>query len=340
MAIYSSTYTGGATAPLTFDARIATSVGGAVLSPGGDAATRQLKSANYTGATELIDVHAATIFVLDDEAANVILLERLLQNDGYRNLHSATDSREGLRQCLAEPPDLLMLDLMMPHMDGYAVLETLRAAWGTENPVPVLVLTADASREACRRALSLGASDFVNKPIDMMETRLRARNLITTRLLDQQLRAANAQLEARVSQRTRELERINLDLQESQTEALEKLAQAAEFRDDDTGEHIRRVGNCAELLALALGFARSRSATHRTRRAPPRHRQNRDFRRDFAQAGQAHRRRVRHYENPRDDGRRAAVALAFAIDATRRNYRAHPSRTLQRHGLSSAINGR
>ena len=208
------------------------------------------------GATDgVMDAREARIFLLDDEMANVVLLQRMLQGDGYGNIESETDSRQGLRQCIENPPDLLMLDLMMPHLDGYGVMEALRAAWGPENPIPILVLTADASRAACRRALSLGASDFVNKPIDMMEMRLRARNLLNARLLDQQLRAANAQLEARVMQRTRELERINLDLQEAQTEALEKLAQAAEFRDDDTGDHIRRVGNCAEMLAIKLGFS-------------------------------------------------------------------------------------
>ncbi len=201
-----------------------------------------------------LDVRQAHIYLLDDEMANVVLLQRMLQSAGYTNLSSSTDSQQGMRECIENPPDLLMLDLMMPHLNGYAVMETLRAAWGTDNAIPILVLTADASREACRRALSLGASDFVNKPIDMMEMRLRTRNLLNSRLLDQQLRAANAQLEARVVERTRDLERINLDLQEAQTEALEKLAQAAEFRDDDTGDHIRRVGNCAELLALKLGL--------------------------------------------------------------------------------------
>ena len=201
-----------------------------------------------------IDVFQAHIYMLDDEPANVALLQRMLQGAGYCNLSSATDSRQGLRECIENPPDLLMLDLMMPHFDGYAVMEALRAAWGTDNPVPILVLTADVSREACRRALSVGASDFVNKPIDMMEVRLRARNLVTTRLLDRQLRAANARLEAHVRERTSELERINSDLHEAQIEALEKLAQAAEFRDDDTGEHIRRVGNCSEMLALQLGL--------------------------------------------------------------------------------------
>ena len=202
-----------------------------------------------------LDACGARIYLLDDEMANVVLLQRMLQGAGYTNLQSATDSRQGLRECIENPPDLLMLDLMMPHLDGYAVMEALRAAWGPDNAIPILVLTADASRAACRRALSLGASDFVNKPIDMMEMRLRARNLLNSRLLDQKLRAANAQLEARVTERTRDLERINLDLQQAQTEALEKLALAAEFRDDDTGEHIERVGAGAALLARQLGLS-------------------------------------------------------------------------------------
>ena len=205
--------------------------------------------------SSLLDVCGARIYLLDDEVANVVLLQRMLQGAGYCNLQSATDARQGMRECIENPPDLLMLDLMMPHLDGYGVMETLRAAWGPDNPIPILVLTADASRAACRRALSLGASDFVNKPIDMMEMRLRARNLLSSRLLDQQLRAANAQLEARVVERTRELERINLDLQQAQNEALEKLALAAEFRDDDTGEHIERVGAGVALLARQLGLS-------------------------------------------------------------------------------------
>ena len=216
-----------------------------------------------------LDVREANIYLLDDEMANVVLLQRMLQGAGYKNLRSATDSRQGMRECIENPPDLLMLDLMMPHLDGYAVMETLRAAWGMDNPIPILVLTADASRAACRRALMLGASDFVNKPIDMMEMRLRARNLLGTRLLAQKLRAVNAQLEERVRERTRDLERINLDLQESQTEALEKLAQAAEFRDDDTGEHIQRVGNGAGLLARQLGLSSRESDL--IRRAAPLH---------------------------------------------------------------------
>ena len=207
-----------------------------------------------------LDVSGARVFVVDDEPANVILLRRMLAGAGYSCVESATDSRQALQKCLDDPPDLLMLDLMMPHLDGYAILERLRAGWGEAERVPILVLTADASREACRRALALGASDFVNKPIDRLEMLLRARNLLQTRLLDCGLRAANAELETRVAQRTRQLELKNLDLQDAQIEALEKLAQAAEFRDDDTGDHIKRVGNCAQMLALKLGLPEPQAA--------------------------------------------------------------------------------
>ena len=198
--------------------------------------------------------NSARIFIVDDEPANVMLLQRMLEGDGFTCVSSATDPRQGLANCLAEPPDLLMLDLMMPHLSGYEMMESLRAAWGPDNRVPVLVLTADSSREACRRALGLGANDFISKPIDRLEMLLRARNLLENRLLDRQLRQMNAQLEARVAARTQELESKNADLQNAQVEALEKLAQAAEFRDDDTGDHIRRVGHCAEKLSLQLGL--------------------------------------------------------------------------------------
>ena len=201
-----------------------------------------------------VAVRSARIFIVDDEPTNVMLLKRMLEADKFECVQSATDPREALQLCSEDPPDLLMLDLMMPHLDGYMMLERLRAAWGDER-VPILVLTADSSREACRRALSLGASDFVTKPIDRLEVLLRARNLLEARMLDRQLRQVNAQLEARVAQRTRDLERINRDLQDSQAEALEKLAQAAEFRDDDTGDHIRRVGDAARQLALELGLS-------------------------------------------------------------------------------------
>lgn len=210
----------------------------------------------------------ARITIVDDEPANVLLLERVLGDVGYSHIESTTNPLDALERCTQHPPDLLLLDLMMPRLDGYELLKRLRAEWGTE-PVAVLVLTADASRDACRRALQGGANDFLAKPFDRTEILLRARNLLESCLLQKRLKAANADLEARVQTRTQELLDANLLLEIAQLEALEKLAQAAEFRDDDTGEHTQRVGAVTALLARQLGM--SAHDVEIIRRAAPLH---------------------------------------------------------------------
>src|SRR5580704_6704933 len=109
---------------------------------------------------------SSRILIVDDQEANVLLLERLLQHAGYRNLLSLTDSRELLDQFRLHQPDLILLDLMMPKMDGYAVLKQLTGWLPSGAYLPILVVTADASRTARQKALSLGAKDFLTKPID------------------------------------------------------------------------------------------------------------------------------------------------------------------------------
>jgi putative two-component system response regulator len=208
------------------------------------------------------EFHQARIFILDDEPVNVILLERTLTESGFSNVETATDPREALKICTANPPDLLILDLMMPHINGFALLHSLRETWGGNNRIPVLVLTADASRETCHRALTFGANDFLNKPIDRMEVLLRVQNLIETRLLYKELKKANRNLEERVEKRTK-------DLETAQIEALERLAKAAEFRDDDTGEHTYRVGELAAKLATHIGLPPE--TVHLIQRAAPLH---------------------------------------------------------------------
>jgi putative two-component system response regulator len=204
-------------------------------------------SVRSVGGNSTGEFHQARIFILDDEPVNVILLERTLTEAGFSNIETSTDPREALQICTINPPDLLILDLMMPHINGFALLHSLREKWGANNRIPVLVLTADASRDTCHRALTFGANDFLNKPIDRMEVLLRVQNLIETRLLYKELREANRHLEERVEKRTQ-------DLEIAQIEALEKLAKAAEFRDDDTGEHTYRVGELAAKLSAHIGL--------------------------------------------------------------------------------------
>jgi putative two-component system response regulator len=123
----------------------------------------------------------------------------------------------------------------MPHLDGFALLELLAPHLGEGTYLPVLVLTADISSEAKQRALSMGAKDFLSKPFDSTEVVLRIKNLLEARFLYLALQEQNDLLETKVQQRTREFE-------EAQVEILERLALAAEFRDDATQEHTQRVG--------------------------------------------------------------------------------------------------
>jgi len=188
-----------------------------------------------------------TILIVDDEPVNVHLLERILEESGFTNLFSTTDSTRALAIYKDVKPDLILLDLTMPFLDGFAVMELLREATDPGDYMPVLVLTADITSETKRRALSSGAMDFLTKPFNLSEVLLRIQNLLQTRLLHLQIRTDNEQLEQKIRERTRELA-------ESRIEVLERLAIAGEYRDHDTGEHTRRVGNVAAALAEATGF--------------------------------------------------------------------------------------
>jgi signal transduction histidine kinase len=145
----------------------------------------------------------ARILIADDEPANVRLLERLLNQAGYRNVRATTDSRQ-VRTLYEEfRPDLILLDLMMPHLDGVAVMEQLPIA--ESEYVPVLVLTADVTAQGKERALTAGAKDFLTKPFDRTEVLLRIKNLLDTRFLYRELERQNRSLEQIVAERTQRL---------------------------------------------------------------------------------------------------------------------------------------
>jgi putative two-component system response regulator len=189
----------------------------------------------------------ASILIVDDQRPNVRLLERILEQAGYLAVRGTTDPRQVAELFDEIQPDLVLLDLHMPYMDGFAVMEALSPRIPAGAYFPILVVTADITPEAKRRALSAGARDFLNKPFDTTEVLLRIKNLLETRFLHLQLQNQNQELEAKVRSRTRELE-------QTQIEILQRLAQAAEFRDDDTGQHTQRVGQLAARLARGLSL--------------------------------------------------------------------------------------
>jgi putative two-component system response regulator len=185
-----------------------------------------------------------TILIVDDQPMQVKILRRLLTRAGYGRLEATTNAEDVPELCARCRPDLLLLDLHMPGMDGFEVMQRLRpliAAGG----LPIAVLSGDDSIQARRRALADGARDFIRKPFDQAEVLARVRNLLEMRHLQLRLEDQNELLKRRVADRTSELEQARREL-------LERLALVAEYRDYATGEHTRRVGVTAGLLAREL----------------------------------------------------------------------------------------
>lgn len=156
-------------------------------------------------------IHQDRILIVDDQEANVRLLERILRHAGYTNLTTTTDSRQAAAIFAQIEPDLVLLDLAMPGIDGFGVIEQISPLIPDDSYLPILVLTADITLETRRRALAAGARDFLSKPFDQAEVLLRIRNLLQTRSLHLQLQAHNQRLEEKVKARTDELTKM-LDL--------------------------------------------------------------------------------------------------------------------------------
>ncbi|MCD9022139.1 HD-GYP domain-containing protein [Cohnella silvisoli] len=193
---------------------------------------------------------AANFLIIDDQEYNISLLERILRRAGFSNLFSTTDATSLERLYHEIQPDIVLLDLHMPEVDGFTALRRLRELIQESNYLPVLVLTADVTQEARQEALHLGANDFLTKPLDKTEVVLRINNLLRTRFLHLQLQDQNHLLEQRVLDRTGEVE-------QAKHEILELLARTSEFRDDETGQHTQRVGMMAMKIASALGLPKA-----------------------------------------------------------------------------------
>lgn len=206
--------------------------------------------------------HPDKILIVDDESANVELLTKLLAKKGYHNIRTTQDSRDTLPLYLEFQPDLVLLDLMMPFINGWQLLIMLRQLIPATSFVPILVLTVDITKATRERALACGANDFLTKPFDMTEITWRIHNLLQTRQLYLQLERHRSMLQERVYEQTQELE-------ESRIQILDRLGLAAEYRDDNTGQHTQRVGRTAALLAASLGLPEAEIMM--LRRAAPLH---------------------------------------------------------------------
>jgi putative two-component system response regulator len=199
---------------------------------------------------ESLDAWLATarVLLIDDQPANLTFLRHVLEPEGYGQLTLMSDSIDAIDRFSELDPDVIIVDLWMPGLDGFDFIARVEALLPEGSYLPILVATGDHTPEARRRALSAGARDFLTKPLSPAEVRLRVRNLLETRFLHEQLRCHNALLEQRVAERTHELEEARLEM-------LYRLARAAEFRDDESGQHTLRVGRIAGRIAQVLGLA-------------------------------------------------------------------------------------
>ncbi len=188
----------------------------------------------------------ALIFIVDDEPANLKLLDKLLTGQGYRSPVLVQDPRDVLERYSQTRPDLILLDINMPQLDGYQVMAQLQALNDPLLP-PIVILTAQLGREHMVKALACGARDFVGKPFDRVELLMRVRNLLDAQRAHRLLHDQKAMLEEMVRVRTDALNHTRLQV-------VHRLGRAAEYRDNETGLHTIRMSHYAAQLAQSLGW--------------------------------------------------------------------------------------
>lgn len=189
---------------------------------------------------------SAKIMVVDDEPLNIKVVCAHLRRAGYKHFAETTNPTEALVVMQRERPDLLLLDIMMPGVSGLEILQHMRSIPQLAD-IPVIILTAVDDRNTKAAALNLGATDFLTKPLDTAELQARVRNVLAVKSYQDQLRNHARHLEEQVQQRTSELELSRL-------EVIHCLGRAAEYRDNETGRHVVRVGKYAAIIAEELGL--------------------------------------------------------------------------------------
>ena len=202
--------------------------------------------------------HANRILVVDNEELNRELLEAMLTSIGYE-VDLVEDGFQALSMVRLDF-DLVLLDIMMPGMDGFEVAQRIRED-GEFGDVPICMVTSLAGKEERLRAVAAGANDFITKPVDKLELKVRAASLIRMKETQDEIKRYRAELEKMVDKRTIHLKQALKDAAEgqrltyqSQLETIERLAIAAEYKDEDTGLHVRRMSRYCHLLAIKCGL--------------------------------------------------------------------------------------
>ena len=191
-------------------------------------------------------IPTAKIMIVDDEPVNVKVVQKYLKLAGYQHFTTSTDPRPVVEMVAKEMPDVILIDVMMPHVSGLQILEKLREDVRLAH-IPTIVLTASDNEQTKIEALELGATDFLAKPVNSAELIVRVRNALLVKAHHDHLKTYARDLEQQVRRRTAELAVSRLEL-------IHCLARTAEFRDNETGRHVVRVGRYAEIIAREWGM--------------------------------------------------------------------------------------
>ena len=203
-----------------------------------------------------VDILNASILIVDDQESNVTLLELLLADAGYTHVSSTMNSQDVCALHRKNHYDLILLDLQLPVMDGFQVMEALKT--NLDDPyLPVIVLTAQPGHKL--RALQAGAKDFISKPFDLIEVKTRIHNVLEVRLLYKRLAASNVELELKVQERTAELRES-----EARFRSLTELAADWYWEQDDSGRFTKVSGPVLEMLGIQVEPLIGDDASHET----------------------------------------------------------------------------
>ncbi|MBL8398999.1 MAG: response regulator [Candidatus Accumulibacter sp.] len=186
------------------------------------------------------------IAIIDDSDINLTLLKALIAKLGGCEAVLFQNSSRGLQWCSDNLPDLIIVDYMMPELDGLDFVQRLRKVPGRDQ-LPILMITANDNREVRYRALEIGATDFLNKPVDRMEFSARVRNMLA-------LNTSRRHLADRAAWLAEEVSKATATVHAREQELLVRMSRAAEFRDPETGAHIQRMAHLSRLIATKLGL--------------------------------------------------------------------------------------
>lgn len=197
-------------------------------------------------------VTTPVILIVDDQPRNVEFLEKFLFSRGYETV-KASSGKEALEKVAGNRIDLILLDVMMPGMSGFEVLEKLRADRRTRF-IPVVMITGLTETGDRIKAIEAGCDDFISKPFDTCELLARVKSLVRIKAYQDKIKKYERNLAGEVVRKTEKLRRILKEKDGAYLETLYRLSQAAEYRDQETGAHISRVGHYTKIIAGRLGL--------------------------------------------------------------------------------------